>query len=315
VIITGGSGGYFGGSYTPDKYKEIIKETRKGTQDAQFETTVNEMINERLAGYDRDSETTTEHLDEIKETIEEDDIGTIEIRFGGSVKKHTYVDGISDVDVLIIINKSDLSDASPQEVLNYVKTRLDDANLRGVEDVRVGKLAVTVTFSDGEEIQLLPAIKREEGYKIPDRKGDKWSNVIRPDRFASKLTEVNQKCNGKVVPVVKLAKGIISQLPEDQQLSGYHVESIAIEVFKSYPDSRPKTPKAMLRYFFEKARDVVKSPIRDKTNQSIHVDDYLVQENSPERMRVSYTMDRIARKMKNADEVGSVEEWDAILGE
>ena len=42
---------------------------------------------------------------------------------------------------------------------------------------------------------------------------------------------------------------------------------------------------------------------------------------STERMIVylyyykNYTMDRIARKMKNADEVGSVEEWEAILGE
>ncbi|MBE3141104.1 MAG: hypothetical protein IMZ53_11055 [Thermoplasmata archaeon] len=161
---------------------------------------------------------------------------------------------------------------------------------------------------------MLPTIRRSEGFKISDGKGG-WSNVVRPDKFASKLTEVNQNCNGKVVPVIKLVKGIISQLPEDQRLSGYHVESIAIEVFKSYPESEPMTSKAMLRYFFEHAREVVKSPIKDKTNQSIHVDDYLGQENSPERIRVSYTLDRISRKMKNADELRSTEEWNEILGE
>ncbi len=309
----GGGGGVFGGNYTPEKYKEIIKESRESTQSAQFETTVNEAINERLAGYSRDSEITREHLDEIKEIIEEDTIGTIEMRFGGSVSKHTYVDGLSDVDVLVIIDKSELSDSSPQEVLEYVKAKLTDANSQNIEDIRVGKLAVTVKFSGGEEIQLLPAIRRGEGYRIVAQKGDKWSDIIRPDKFATKLTEVNQNCNGKVVPVVKLVKGILSQLPEDQQLYGYHIESIAIEVFKSYPDSNPKTPKAMLRYFFEKAKDVVKSPIEDKTNQSIHVDDYLGQKNSMERIRISYTLDRIARRMKNADEVGSVEEWESML--
>lgn len=310
----GGGGGIFGGNYTPDKYKEIIRKSRETTQDAQFETTVNEIINERLAGYSRDSDTTREHLNEIKEIIEEDTIGTTEMRFGGSVSKHTYVDGLSDVDVLVIIDKSELSDSSPQEVLEYIKTKLTDVNSRNIENISVGKLAVTVKLSGGEEIQLLPAIRRGEGYRIPAQKGDKWSDIIRPDKFATKLTEVNQNCNGKVVPVVKLVKGILSQLPEEQQLNGYHIESIAIEVFKSYPDSNPKTPKAMLRYFFEKGKDVVKSPIEDKTNQSIHVDDYIGPKNSPERMRISYTLDRIARKMKNADEVGSSEEWESILG-
>ncbi len=254
-------------------------------------------------------------LDEIKDIIVEDTIGTVEMRFGGSVSKHTYVDGLSDVDVLVIIDKSELSESSPQEVLKYIKKKLIDANSENIEDITVGKLAVTVKFSGGEEIQLLPAIRRGEGYRISAEKGDNWSNIIRPDKFASKLTEVNQNCNGKVVPVVKLVKGIISQLPEDQQLTGYHIESIAIEVFKSYPDSNSKTPKAMLSYFFEKAKDVVKSPIEDKSNQSIHVDDSLGPRNSQERMRASYTLDRIARRMKNADEVGSIEEWESTLGE
>lgn len=310
----GGGGGIFR-DHTPGEYKEIIRQSRESTYDAQFETNVNEKINERLAGYSRDSDTTREHLDDIKNIIEEDTIGTVEMRFGGSVTKHTYVDGLSDVDVLVVIDKSELSESSPQEVLKYIKKKLIDANSENIEDIIVGKLAVTVKFSGGEEIQLLPAIRRGEGYRISAEKGDNWSNIIRPDKFAGKLTEVNQNCNGKVVPVVKLVKGIISQLPEDQRLTGYHIESIAIEVFKSYPDSNSKTPKAMLSYFFEKAKDVVKSPIEDKSNQSIHVDDSLGPRNSQERMRASYTLDRIARRMKNADEVGSVEEWESTLGE
>ena len=309
----GSSGGVFGGDYTPEKYKKIIRESREQTQDRQFESQVNGMIGELLAEYQRNTDATTEHLSEIKEIIEEDIGGTLELRFGGSVSKHTYVEGLSDVDVLVIIDKSELTGASPEDVLSYIRTKLEGKNFKNVEDIRTGYLAVTVKFKDGEEIQLLPAVKKYEGYKIPGQNGQNWSNVIRPDKFASKLTQINQDNGGKVVPVVKLAKDIISRLPKDQQLSGYHVESLAIEVFKNY--SGPNTNKAMLRYFFENSKDLVKSPIKDRTNQSIHVDDYLGNEKSQKRMRMSYSIDRISRKMKNADEVGSIEEWEKIIRE
>ena len=311
----GGSGGVFGGGYSPRKIRSIIRETRERTQDTQFETEVSGKIAELLADYQRRTDVTAEHLDDLKGIIEENIGGIFEMRFGGSVSKHTYVDGLSDVDVLVLIDKSELIGASPHEVLEYIKTSLTDAKRLDIEDISVGKLAVTVTFSDGEKIQLLPAVRKYEGYKIPGQTGDSWSNVIRPDKFATKLTRVNQNCNGKVVPVVKLVKDIVSRLPDDQQMSGYHIESIAIEVFKSYPDSNPKTPKAMLRYFFENAKDVVKSPIKDETRQSIQVDDYLGPENSDKRFRISYALDRIGRRMKNADELGSVEEWELILGD
>ncbi len=311
----GGGGGVFSREFTPSKYKRIIDETREQTQDVAFETTVGRVIADILAEAERDAESTREHLDEIKEAIEEEDIGSIETRFGGSVSRHTYVDGLSDVDVLLILDKTELADALPHRVLEYVQEVLSDANLRDVVDIRSGDLAVTVTFADDEEIQLLPAVGKGEGFRIPKAKGDEWSSVIRPDQFASKLTEVNQNCNGKVVPTVKLAKGIVSQLPEDQRPSGYHMESAAIEIFKRYPvNDKPTTPKAMLRHFFENAREVVRNPIRDKTNQSINVDDDLGPTDSLKRKRIGYALDRIGRRMRNADEVGSVEEWEDILG-
>jgi hypothetical protein len=171
-----------------------------------------------------------------------------------------------------------------------------------------------VTFNDGNEIQLLPAIKKGDGYKIPAEDGGSWSNIIRPDKFAKRLTEINQSCGAKVIPVIKLVKGINSLLPDVQQLKGYHIESIAIEVFKSYPDSQPKTPKAMLKYFFEKAKDIIRKPIKDRTGQSRNVDDYLGQENSTSRMQISNTLDIIYRRMKLADDVRQASQWGKILG-
>lgn len=311
----GGGGGGVYNNYSPEEYQRKIRESLEKTRDEAYETEVAKFINEILADYNsRDVEAVRDHLDEIKEMIEEDIGGTTNLLFGGSVRKNTYVEGLSDVDILVTIEKSELSDLPPKDILEYVSSKLDES-LVNVEDIKVGNLAVTVIFSDGIEIQLLPAIKHGDGFKIPTGRGNDWSKIIRPDKFATRLTEVNQSNGGKVIPAIKLVKGINSQFPENQQLTSYHIESIAIEAFKSYPDSKPKTTKTMLEHFFEKASETVKSPIKDKTGQSINVDEYLGPENSVNRFQISLTLDRVYRKMKNADTVGSVEEWKSILEE
>ena len=215
---------------------------------------------------------------------------------------------------MLKINNSELSGKSPNEVLEYIKSRLE-SKITNANEIKVGKLAVTIKYNDGTEIQILPAIKRGDGFKIPARNGKRWSNVIRPDKFASQLSKVNQKCGGKVVPVVKMVKHINSKLPPEQQLSGYHIESLSIEIFKTYPDSLSRTNKAMIKYFYQEARTKIRSPIKDKTNQSIHVDDYLYTENSPQRMRMSYILSNTYKEMKAADDMKSVEAWKDIIGE
>jgi len=310
----GGSGGIFGDK-SPNDINKIIEDTIESTRDKDNEREIADLISSLLSTYnERDVESIRMHLDGIETFIEDEFGGAIELRFGGSVSKHTYVDGLSDVDVLVLINKLDLSRLSPRDVLKKIKQELSDRRFGDIKDIIVGKLAITVTFADNIEIQFLPAIKRGEGFKIPTESGDTWSNIIRPDKFAERLTAINQKRGLKVVPVVKLVKGINSQLPESQQLKGYHIESLAIEIFKSYPESSPKTPKEMLKYFFEKGRDLIKTPIRDKTGQSINVDEYLGPENSRDRLRLSNTLDIYYRKMNEADAMGDISRWKNILG-
>ncbi|NPE28135.1 nucleotidyltransferase [Methanococcoides sp. SA1] len=310
----GGSGGGF--DYpSSNGYKAELEKIREESYDGTFETSANELIADKLGeANSRDAEKTRDYLDQMKEIIEGDIEGTVDLQFGGSVSKFTYVEGLSDVDVLLKINKSELSDKSPKEVLEYIKSRLE-SKITNVNEIKVGKLAVTVKYNDGTEIQILPSIKKGEGFKIPSRNGKNWSNIIRPDRFASRLTEVNQQLGGKVVPVIKMAKHINSKLPPEQQLSGYHIESLAIEIFKNNPDIPSRSNKTMLKYFYEKASEKVKSPINDSTNQSLHVDDYLYGKNSPQRVRMSYILSNTYKSMKAADDMKSVDSWNEILGD
>jgi hypothetical protein len=301
----GGSGGGF--FHSSDIANELRK-TEAQTKNQQFESEVSGILNSLLADYNnRDIPTIQGHLDTIKNSLERDIEGTIDILYGGSVAKHTYVNGLSDIDTLVLIDNSELKDKSPIEVKEYFFRKLQSRLPR--TEIRNGDLAVTVNFRS-VEIQLLPAIKLESGFKIADTTGSHWS-AIRPREFTRLLTEVNQNNGGKVVPLIKLVKSIISGLPENQRLSGYHTEAIAVKVFRKYQDS--KRTKDMLQYFFEEAPKRVLKKIRDNTGQSIHIDDYLGLENSPDRNRISNSLDRINRRMKNADGAHSIDQWQNIL--
>jgi hypothetical protein len=96
-------------------------------------------------------------------------------------------------------------------------------------------------------------------------------------------------------------------------LTGYHVESLAIEAFKSYEG--PKDTKAMAERFFEFARERVLSPIKDRTGQSLHVDGYAGKKNSVCRRLIAQNLDRVGRRIKNANATQSLDKWRRILNQ
>ena len=303
----GGSGGYFRGS-DPEKIKKKLRDSETKTKNAAYEAQVASLLSDLLANFNgRDYEGINRHLSEIKKAIEKEIDGTVDLFFGGSVAKHTYLDGLSDIDSLFVLNNADLADKTPNEVKEYFAERLGERFPH--TEIKVGDLAVTLKFSDAE-IQLLPAVKSGKDLRVVDKDGEGWSH-IRPKAFSEKLSEVNQNVKGKVVPMIKLAKAIISNLPEKHQISGYHAESIALNTFKTY--SGDLNPKEMLKHFFSEASKTVLRPIQDKTGQSVHVDDSLGSTNSLERRIVSDAFGRVYRRMNNADNFGSVDEWQKLF--
>ena len=81
----------------------------------------------------------------------------VQVMFGESIMRSTDVNSLSDVDVLLTVNQSSLASRLPAEAREYVKDIVVRRMSQNV--VRTGKLAVTVDYSDGSEIQLLPAIR------------------------------------------------------------------------------------------------------------------------------------------------------------
>jgi hypothetical protein len=300
----GGSGG---GSYpsSPEELQALREQALKDLRDQERDIAVNEVLLEALAGFnDRDVEGVRERLDAIQEALDGLTIDVDRLLFGGSVAKHTYVDGLSDVDALVVV---DAPDVGPDQLVEHFREALAGRLGAGdVEKVTAGSLAVTVHYRDGSEIQLLPAVERDGRTSIASEDGSAWRQ-IRPHKFAEKLTQVN-KANGEaVVPIIKLAKAVLRQLPESQQLSGYHVEAIAVDAFRSYEGRRDRA--SMLVHLVRHAQQAVLRPTGDITGQSIHIDQDLGPANSQARQGLSAALGRIASSLAQ----GTAEDYRRLL--
>ena len=304
-MMSGGSGYDEGFGFIPPSPKAISQ-----TEQAKYESEVEGLLQDALGDFnDRDTAAIRQHLDTIEQAISNDVDGSMQMTFGGSTEKHTYVNGLSDVDMLVHLNNTSLADKSPKEVLSHFAQMLEQRLPR--TDVKIGDLAVTVTFSDGHAIQLLPAIKTASGFKIAQPGGSQWSSVISPRRFAKRLTEVNQQQSGKVIPAIKLIKAMNDKLPGPNRLSGYHIESLAIEVFQDY--NGRQTYRKMIRHFWDSTGKQVLNPIKDRTGQSVHVDDYLGVRNSAARQRVSGAIGKICISLDRAEQSRSTINWENLI--
>ena len=240
---------------------------------------------------DRDTEGINRHIQVLRDALEQTNFDVLSTRLGGSLSRHTYVDGLSDVDVLARINDSTYSGQSPRAVIQkmaeLIQQRLPNTK------VRHGDLAVTVEYSDGLEIQVLPAIRTRAGFRIANSTRNEWSGVIHPERFAQKLTQINQANRGQVIPAVKLTKALAHRLirSDREKITGYHIESLAVEAFRNYRG--PTDLKSMVKHLTNYSATDVHQPIRDSTGQSRCVDDYMGGQGSAARQRAAANFGRM----------------------
>ena len=253
---------------------------------------INGYLRDKLSDYnDRDTEAINRHIRGLRDALEQTGNDVLPTQFGGSVSRHTYVDGLSDIDGLVRINDSSLADQSPKAVIQkmaeLVQRRMPNTK------VETGDLAVTVKYTDGHEIQLLPAIRTRNGYRIANPARTEWSGVIHPERFAQKLTQVNQANRGQVIPAVKLTKSLAHHVirSDRDKITGYHIESLAVEAFRNYRGATDL--KSMVRHLTDYSATAVHQPIRDSTGQSRYVDDYMGGQRSAARQSAAANFRRM----------------------
>ena len=301
-----------GGSSFPSSPRDLQAEVRQAElelAESSFGPELNDFLSNQLTAINsRDIDRVNDCLDDIETHLGDELESSFKLRLGGSVAKHTYVDGLSDVDTLLVLRNN--PDQAPAIILDHLtdilRTRLPDAYIDH------GRMAVTITYADGMQIQVVPAVKTDDGIRVPAWRGNCWSEIS-PEKFTSALTKRNEQCGGKLVPTIKLAKAINATLPEQHQLSGYHIESLAITAFRAY--SGPQVLSKMLLYFFKQIPGLLLEPIKDRTGQSVHVDSYLGAKNSTARKDAAHVFERLGKRMENALASRSIELWRKLFGE
>ena len=243
----------------------------------------------------RNTKAVVRHLKGVCDILGHEDDHIVQTKFGGSVQKGTYVTGLSDVDVLLMVNQSSLKNRPPSKVIAYVRDKIQQRLPKN--PVAAGKLAVTVGYADKTELQILPAIRTTDGFRIAEPGSTKWSNVIHPERFVDRLIKVNNACGGRVVPTIKLAKAMADCSIKDssRKISGYHMESLASDAFAGYEGELD--PKSMLVHFLSHSIKAVMTPLKDPTGQTSHVDGYLGQAKSKLRNGASAQFGQMRAKV------------------
>ena len=271
---------------------------------------VDDLIQRLLARYNkRDTEQVSRRLGRIKEILGE--IAEVDtLLFGGSVAKHTAVDGVSDVDALVILDRKQNTKESPEFLIEAFRRLLQIKLPRSdVAQVAKGKLAVTVKYKGGEELQLLPALRSGQRVFVAASDGKDWQQT-RPRMFQRTLTDANAQMNRNLVPTIKLIKSMVASLPKQKQLTGYHLEALAVDAARVYEGS--KTPRQLLLHVLGHSAQRVLRPISDTTGQSNSVDEYLGTSDSVPRRNVSQALGALRRVLGAAN---NISQWRAVLGD
>src|SRR4051794_14980723 len=132
-----------GGTYHPSAVaiEQRLSDANNAADRQAYETEVNRILGDILQEFnDRNAAQDRGRLNAILAALHDEGDETIELRFGGSIRKHTYVDGLSDVDILAIMNEKDVAGRSPTEVRYEFARRL---GLRIADGrIAVGELAI-----------------------------------------------------------------------------------------------------------------------------------------------------------------------------
>ncbi|MDZ4779878.1 MAG: nucleotidyltransferase [Planctomycetia bacterium] len=302
-----GGGGYRYFPSSPNELRELIEKSQNDAARTASDAAINAYLQSLLAVLnERDAKATREVLDGIGQVLA-DAVEIDQLLFGGSVAKHTYVDGLSDVDALVVLDSAKYVDKSSTQVLSSMLRQLKkELSSSLYTSIRKGEMAITIELRTGGEIQLVPALKEGHQIRVPDR-GAGWVTTD-PKAFQERLTELNAKLGGTLVPAIKLMKSIVGEFPDQKRIGGYHVEALAVDAAGQY--SGPNAIKSVVTQLFKHAAGRVLTPISDVTGQSGAIDSGLGNPGSNVRRIVADALSAVGRRL---DAANDVDQWKAVF--
>lgn len=260
----GGSGGGGGGSGRPiyNNPKDLFSYSAGQTDEKFDKTQVEELLREKLKELnDHDYEAINTHRQEIENKLKSEYEEFETLLYGGSHSRYTDLSKLSDIDILAVLGDSINAPASSNEAISQLASALRQRFPQS--EIETGQMAVTIKFSDGIEVQVLPAYRQGDGFHIPNAENSGWVKTC-PSIVANRLTDLNKRLSGQVVPVIKLAKAICNA--QGVAVKSYHLENMALQAFEAY-SGQTDLPQ-MLEHLFSQAKSLCHRPMSDPCGQS-----------------------------------------------
>lgn len=180
---------------------------------------------------------------------------TSNTRYVGSYGRGTAIEGISDIDMLMVLpydtyykyNNYSYNGQSAllQAVKNSIKVTYPNTDLKGDGQI------VQVSFSDGMMFEIVPCFLNNDGsYTYPDSNGGGSWLTTNPVPEIEAIKQMNAGCNGNLYPLCRMTRAWKDQHSID--IKGYMIDLMAYRFLSNY-EHRTKTSvyhDYMMRDFF-----------------------------------------------------------------
>ena len=117
----------------------------------------------------RNTGAVTTHLKSVCDIPRNEDDHVVQTKVSGSVQKRTYVRDLSEVDILLRMNQYALKNKPLSKVILSVQDTIEGRLPK--TPASTDKLAVTISYADKTEIQILPVLRTTDGFRIAKPEG------------------------------------------------------------------------------------------------------------------------------------------------
>jgi len=186
----------------------------------------------------------------------------------GSIPRYTAVKGYADLDVIVVLHYGKhIKNKRPSQVLQDVRDSLSEYKT----NVRKNGQAVTLHYKTWPSVDIVPVSRTTNSddsvnhYNVPDMNNETWIES-RPRKHSTAMSDKNKVCGESFKRIVKMIKWWNHQ--HSSFLQSFHIEVIALKALNGKLSDYPWD----VFQYFEKAAELVKSPL---WHEGDYIDNYL----------------------------------------